>query len=201
LSHPDYASIGRTGQGWAAPKGDHLPGKVERAFLDRAADGLDIRAVIHPPIPDRILDQMSPPSEAELEAFPGGVPLPVNYQPAELASEMNGADYGRALRGRLGECELLVILVPGVEDLGRLGLGATADSPRLALLYPPPALSPVLEAIRAGRVVAAVVERPGYRYDVTRSAPGGLDAAFAERYVLVTGENVDDLAARLSEPE
>lgn len=198
LSHPDYRDLAKA-LGWAAPSPDHVPARIEQAFLNSAGDALRIRRVLHPPIPDHILGRMQSPSEEEQARYPEGVPLPSNYQPGEFAGGLSDADYRRAIMGQVDDCELLVILVPGMEDLANLGLANMADPPRVAMLHPPEARDAILEDVGEERVVAVVVGDPNYRYDHNALPPTDRQAAFDERYLLVTPENVDRLAQKLAQ--
>ncbi len=96
------------------------------------------------------------------------------------------------------DCEVIFSLIGLPVDLDQCEAWKKPGSPGFALLLPDlrivGAPADVVAAVKSGKLLAFVVRKPG---GVSESEPMGKDwkAEFARRFLLVTADNVDEVAA------
>jgi hypothetical protein len=88
---------------------------------------------------------------------------------------------------------LMVGLPHDFQDMALWSIEDEETRPKLALS--PSSVFELRRAIAGGYIACAVAYKPGYRFDLKGEAPELHADAFAERYLLVTPANVEELAA------
>jgi hypothetical protein len=91
----------------------------------------------------------------------------------------------------MGKCDVLISLIGLPEDAAAPQFWRRPDRPKLAVWYGP--VRRLRAPIAAGDVAAAVARRPD-AIDDGEPAPDDLDAAFDRRFLLVTPQNVAQVA-------
>jgi hypothetical protein len=97
------------------------------------------------------------------------------------------------------DCEILVSLIGLPVELDQCDAWNKVGPPAFALLLPDLRMvggaNAVASSVKSGKLLAIVLRKPG---GVSESEPVGRDhqAEFERRFVLVTADNVDDVAAR-----
>ncbi|MFW5803189.1 MAG: hypothetical protein ACOCWJ_04655 [Verrucomicrobiota bacterium] len=90
----------------------------------------------------------------------------------------------------VGEADLLIAISEMPIDIFDADFWRKSDAPKVVLTRG--SVSEYYGAIKAGAVVAAVAYHPDANYDQEKP-PKNVDEAFAQRYLLITPENVDEL--------
>lgn len=109
---------------------------------------------------------------------------PFNWFTPEQLDEM--------LKDHLGKADLLIAISQMPMDVFSADFWRSPDAPKVVLTQDP--VSEYYGAIKADAVVAAITYKPDANYE-QKKPPKGVDEAFAQRYLLVTPENVDELDA------
>jgi len=149
---------------------------------------IEVVAEISPTIPDSaknaFSNEMAPMAEGE-GGPEGGEMLP------PLEFWFTGKLFDQLVTDNKDKCNLIITTIGLPMDLGAMKFWKMKDRPKLAL-----ASGSVYElkaAIKQQMVVAAVTYNPKAVYD-EKAPPSNLDAAFDKRFLLVTSENVDEVA-------
>jgi hypothetical protein len=142
------------------------------------ADRVTLAAVV---VPELTPQAQADPNSVEL---PPGATTPLSY--------LIQADAFDRLAAQHPDCELLVSLIGLPAQVGQTEIWRKPGPPRFALLLPDLRVlgdvSAVRAAVKADKLVAFVVRRPD-PFKLAR-APSA-DAAFDQKFLLVTGENID----------
>lgn len=128
-------------------------------------------------------DAMSYPPEEMMYGFE---PMQNWFTPEKL-DEM--------LEEHMGEVDLLIAISELPEDVFSAGFWRHPDAPKVVLTRG--SISEYYKAIKAEDVVAAIAYHPDATYEQEKP-PKDVDEAFAQRYLLITPENVDELDAQYS---
>jgi len=121
--------------------------------------------------------------------YVGNTTTPLSYLVAEHA-------FDRLVEAHPG-VELLVSLIGLPVSITEDPLWREPGKPRFALLLPDWRIvgraEAVRQAIKSGKIEAAVIARPGAVSDETPLRPGEFQEEFDRRFILVTTENIDEL--------
>ncbi len=90
------------------------------------------------------------------------------------------------------KADMIITTIGLPMDLGAMKFWKMKDRPKLALAGG--SVYDLKRAIKDGMVVAAVTYNPKAVYD-EKAPPSDLDAAFDKRYLLVTSDNIDQIAS------
>lgn len=91
------------------------------------------------------------------------------------------------------DCELVISIIGLPHDIKKMKIWKNDNKQKLALLFGDVFI--LEKAIQIGKVVAAVTYRPGVKF-TEEAAPSDPKEAFEKRYLLITPENVKEIAEK-----
>jgi len=141
----------------------------------------------------RIVEVASPHDEDEPASAGGGRPMSPERR-IHLRKKTSASALDRLLK-EYSDCDLVISFVglsQNPQDMSIWSSMRPEERPRIVLFRSN--VRPYREAIRAGAIQAAVVTRPDFAPGQGK-VPGDPQAAFGRRFLLVTPENVDQIAA------
>lgn len=98
-----------------------------------------------------------------------------------------------AMIERHPDCDMIVSLISLPHNYKEMKFWKTPDRARPKLVLADANIAIMEELLKKGRVVAAVVRKPGQGYDVGEKLPKDPIELFNQRYILVDAKNIDQV--------
>ncbi len=188
--HPGKSAIVLSNPFIKRPETDRRIVAMEEAGVQGLRKGkLTIQAVVYPELRPEARDnpRAALPPDADTTT-------PLSYLVATNAFDLAAADHPQA--------EIFVSLIGLPIALDQCEVWKKAGPPSFALLLPDlrmlGGVGPVIAAFKSGKLSAIVVRRPDAVDEDKRPGPD-VKAEFEKRFVLVTGENVEQVARQSPE--
>lgn len=172
-------------------------------YLDGLKKGLGERAelvdVVNLEIPQEVKDMMRQEQErlAQSEGADEVDQVPIDMFMFEGDAMVQAQNYNKALAPYVREVDVVVMLSDMPYDLENLVLWNMQSPPKLALMRGG-AMGKLRNAISQGYIIGVVSYRPGYDFE-DRTVPKDLDEAFNKRFLLITPDNVEQMASEYEE--
>lgn len=155
-------------------------------------DAVEVAEVISPEIPPEIREEMEL-MKKQFQEETGETEIPPEYMMGGGMMEMmEASQFNKMTRQIPKGTDLVILLVDfpyDLENMTLLGMGKTVAG---VINMPQPKMR---AAIKGGYISAVVLIKPDGDFK-SRDVPKEMDEAFDRRYVLVTAENVEEVAAR-----
>lgn len=171
--------------------------EYEQVFVDALRDALEggvtIAATVTPEPPpevreqyEEMLRQMRGEESGEVAEYD----KEMMYEAMPMYEWFTAERLDTIVRQHKDECDLLIAVCELPPDLFNARFWRSADPPKVAVTSGN--VYSYFKAIQADAIVAAIAHNPNATFE--EKAPKDVDKAFAERYLLVTPENVATIA-------
>ena len=152
-------------------------------------DQITVVAEAAPEMPEQVKMAL----QASRAPGPGNAPRPPDPMLLRPEFWLTTATFNDLVAEYKDQCDLIVSTIGLPPDLRGLSLWDMSPQPRLAILSG--SVYELRPVISSGQVTAAVTLNPGYVYSENEKVPADLEEAFANRFLLLTAENVNQVAA------
>lgn len=174
--------------------------QVIAALKEGMGNNITVVAEDSPTDPSAVLKTTEPEPETDATSTtnpasrPGGPGMPPGFmEMRSLRESMKAVDFD-AMISRHPDCDLIISLIGLPMDVENMGIWeAPAPKPRVALLDAN--IYNLKSAILSGIVLATVTYSPTAKFDEL-TPPDDMQQAFDKRFLLVTPENVEAIAAQ-----
>lgn len=172
-------------------------------YLVGLKKGLGDRAklveVVNLEVPQEVKAMMQQEQErlAQTEGTDAMEQIPIDMFMLEGDAMIQAKNYNEILAPYVRKVDVIVMLSEMPYDLENLVLWNMQSPPKLALMRGG-ALSKLRNAISQDYIVGVVSYRPGYDFE-DRAVPKDLEEAFNKRFLLITPDNVEQMASEYEE--
>ena len=161
-------------------------------------NGLDVTGQMSPEPPPEVKEREAEMREQveQMRGQQGSDTLPpeeMMYGFEPMYTWFTGSELDQLIRSYDKECDLLVAISELPMDVFAANFWRSPDAPKVVLTRG--SVYEYYGAIKAGAVVAAIAHHPDATYEQEKP-PKDIDAAFAQRYLLITPDNVDEVASK-----
>lgn len=161
-----------------------------KTYMEGLKKGMDDDVVLADVVRLAVPEEVKKAVAAMNDARTGDAPP--DYFMMEEGMSLDAEDYNAALAPYLDDVDVIVSLTGLPYDVENMSIWAHEDPPKLALVGGG-SLHKLKDAIAQSYIVSVITYRPQYDFE-DRSIPKDLDEAFAKRFIMITPDNLAEMA-------